>query len=92
MRKRCSWQLAAAASGSMRDALTCRSGDLLLSGEISHSGVIDMLGVPEQAQVFELLSAMAKGNLPCSFAVETISDHTPDYSNTLIRCYQRCIG
>ena len=79
------WQLAAAASGSMRDALTLADQAIsYCQGEISHSGVIDMLGVPEQAQVFELLSAMAKGNLPLVLSlVETISDHTPDYSNTL---------
>ena len=79
------WQLAAAASGSMRDALTLADQAIsYCQGEISHSGVIDMLGVPEQAQVFELLSAMAKGDLPLVLSlVETISDHTPDYSNTL---------
>lgn len=79
------WQLAAAASGSMRDALTLADQAIsYCQGEISHSGVIDMLGVPEQAQVFELLSAMAKGNLPLVLSlVETISDRTSDYSNTL---------
>jgi DNA polymerase-3 subunit gamma/tau len=79
------WQLAAAASGSMRDALTLADQAIsYCQGEISHSGVIDMLGVPQQAQVFELLSAMAKGDLPLVLSlVETISDHTPDYSNTL---------
>lgn len=79
------WQLAATASGSMRDALTLADQAIsYCQGEISHSGVIDMLGVPEQAQIFELLSAMAKGNLPLVLSlVETISDHTPDYSNML---------
>ena len=79
------WQLAAAASGSMRDALTLADQAIsYCQGEISHSGVIDMLGVPQQAQVFELLSAMAKGDLPFVLSlVEAISDHTPDYSNTL---------
>ena len=79
------WQLAAAASGSMRDALTLADQAIsYCQGEISHSGVIDMLGVPQQAQVFELLSAMAKGDLPLVLSlVEAISDHTPDYSNTL---------
>ena len=79
------WQLAATASGSMRDALTLADQAIsYCQGEISHSGVIDMLGVPEQAQIFDLLSAMAKGNLPLVLSlVETISDHTPDYSNML---------
>ena len=79
------WQLAVAASGSMRDALTLADQAIsFCQGEVNDSGVIEMLGVPEQAQVFELLSAMAKGDLPLVLSlVETISDHTPDYSNTL---------
>ncbi len=79
------WQIAAAASGSMRDALTLVDQAIsYCQGEISQSGVIDMLGVPEQAQVFELLAAMAQGNLSHVLSlVDKISDHTPDYSNTL---------
>ena len=79
------WQVAAAASGSMRDALTLVDQAIsYCQGEISSSGVIDMLGVPEQTQVFELLTAMAHGDLPLVLSlVDTISDHTPDYSNTL---------
>ena len=79
------WQIAGAASGSMRDALTLVDQAVsYCQGEISHSGVIDMLGVPEQTQVFELLSAMAKGDLPVVLSlIDTISDRTPDYSNTL---------
>ena len=79
------WQLAAAASGSMRDALTLVDQAIsYCQGEISQSGVIDMLGVPEKTQVFELLAAMAQGNLSLVLSlVDKISHHTPDYSNTL---------
>ena len=75
----------------MRDALTLADQAIsYCQGEISRSGVIDMLGVPEQAQVFELLSAMAKGISPCSFAG---GDYFRPYAGLLktrsIRCYQR---
>ena len=69
----------------MRDALTLVDQAIsYCQGEISNTGVIDMLGVPEQTQVFELLTAMAHGDLPLVLSlVDTISDHTPDYSNML---------
>ena len=67
MRQRCSLATSRAASGSMRDALTLADQAIsFCQGEVNDSGVIEC-GVPEQAQVFELLSAMAKGISPCSF-------------------------
>lgn len=79
------WQIASAAAGSMRDALTLVDQAIsYCQGQIMHAGVIDMLGVPEQTQVFELLSAMAAGDLARVLElVNAISDRTPDYSHTL---------
>lgn len=79
------WQIASAAAGSMRDALTLVDQAIsYCQGQIVHAGVIEMLGVPEQAQVFELLSAMARGDLARVLElVNAISDRTPDYAHTL---------
>lgn len=79
------WQIASAAAGSMRDALTLVDQAIsYCQGQIVHAGVIEMLGVPEQAQVFELLSAMARGDLARVLKlVNAISDCTPDYAHTL---------
>ena len=79
------WQIASAAAGSMRDALTLVDQAIsYCQGQIVHAGVIDMLGVPQQAQVFELLSAMARGDLAGVLElVNAISDRTPDYAHTL---------
>ncbi|GIT63917.1 MAG: hypothetical protein Ct9H300mP22_3170 [Gammaproteobacteria bacterium] len=47
------WQIANAASGSMRDALTLvDQGVSYCQGSIEAAGIIEMLGVPEQQQVF----------------------------------------
>ena len=65
------WQLAAAASGSMRDALTLADQAIsYCQGEISHSGVIDMLGVPEQiCSGLQIAFRNGEGgSSPCSFA------------------------
>ncbi len=79
------WQIASAATGSMRDALTLVDQAIsYCQGQIVHAGVIEMLGVPEQAQVFELLSAMSRGELARVLElVNAISDRTPDYAHTL---------
>ncbi|MDT8428566.1 MAG: DNA polymerase III subunit gamma/tau [Pseudomonadales bacterium] len=79
------WQLARAARGSMRDALT------LLDQAISHGGgqvleanVTRLLGVPDQHTVFSLLNSIcaqdAAAVLRC---VETVAMHNPDYLQML---------
>lgn len=79
------WQIAGAASGSMRDALTLVDQAIsYCQGEINHKGVVEMLGVPEQRQVHALLSAMAAGRIKEVLSLVTaLSEHTPDYGHTL---------
>jgi DNA polymerase III subunit gamma/tau len=79
------WQIAAAASGSMRDALTLvDQGISYCQGGINANGIVEMLGVPEQKQVFALLEAMAKRDVEELISVvNKISDQTPDYEHTL---------
>ena len=79
------WQIAAAAAGSMRDALTLVDQAIsYCQGSVEQAGVIEMLGVPEQQQVFALLDAMAKGDITAVLTlVNTLSDQSPDYAHTL---------
>ena len=79
------WQIAAAASGSMRDALTLvDQGISYCQGSIKAAGIIEMLGVPEQQQVFALLEAMACRDVEVLLQIiNQISDQTPDYGHTL---------
>ena len=79
------WQIANAASGSMRDALTLvDQGVSYCQGSIEAAGIIEMLGVPEQQQVFALLEAMSLRNAEELIGIiNQISDQNPDYENTL---------
>ncbi len=79
------WQIAASANGSMRDALTLVDQAIsYCQGEISNDGVIEMLGIPEQQQIFELLAVMASGDVAAVLElVGRIAEYTPDYSHTL---------
>ncbi len=79
------WQIAGAASGSMRDALTLVDQAIAFcEGTLSSSGVQEMLGVPQQQQVFELLARMARGDVASVLElVNKIAEQTPDYGHTL---------
>lgn len=79
------WQIAAAASGSMRDALTLVDQAIsYCEGSVATEGVIEMLGVPPQKQVYELLKGMASRSVASILAlIHDISEQTPDYSHTL---------
>ena len=79
------WQIAAAAAGSMRDALTLVDQAIsYCEGEISNEGVIEMLGVPEQRQVYELLDAMGGADIRQVLnLVQVMSAQTPDFNHTL---------
>lgn len=79
------WQIAAAAGGSMRDALTLVDQAIsFCEGSVKAAGVVDMLGVPEQQQVFDLALNMASGNVePVLQLVALIAEQTPDYAHTL---------
>lgn len=79
------WQIAAAAAGSMRDALTLVDQAIsFCDGSVSATGVVEMLGIPEQQQVFQLLSNMASGDVKAVLQlVSVIAEQTPDYAHTL---------
>ncbi|NKB31676.1 MAG: DNA polymerase III subunit gamma/tau [Pseudomonadales bacterium] len=79
------WQIAGAASGSMRDALTLiDQGISYCQGSIKAAGIVEMLGVPEQHQVFALLEAMSVRDVEKLIEIiGQISDQTPDYGHTL---------
>jgi len=79
------WQIAGAAGGSMRDALTLVDQAIAFcEGSLSSSGVQEMLGVPQQQQVFELLGKMANGDVGLVLdLVGKIAEQTPDYGHTL---------
>ena len=79
------WQIAAAASGSMRDALTLVDQAIsYCEGRVATDGVIEMLGVPPQKQVYELLKAMASRSVSTILElIRDIAEQTPDYSHTL---------
>lgn len=79
------WQIAAAASGSMRDALTLVDQAIsYCQGSVSESGTIEMLGIPPQQQVYELLKGMASGSVQSILElIHEISEQTPDYGHTL---------
>jgi DNA polymerase-3 subunit gamma/tau len=79
------WQIAAAASGSMRDALTLVDQAIsYCEGQVATDGVIEMLGVPPQKQVYELLKGMASRSVSTILElIRDIAEQTPDYSHTL---------
>lgn len=79
------WQLASAAAGSMRDALTLVDQAIAYcQGEIRRDAVIEMLGVPQHQQITRLLEAMAANSVADVLAVVAqLAEQTPDYANTL---------
>jgi DNA polymerase-3 subunit gamma/tau len=79
------WQISSAASGSMRDALTLVDQAIsYCDGKVAAGGVIEMLGVPPQKQVFALLKGMASRSVSTILElIRDISEQTPDYSHTL---------
>lgn len=79
------WQIAAAASGSMRDALTLVDQAIsYCQGAITAAGVVEMLGIPESQKVFRLLDKMSSGDVKDVFLLlGELAEHTPDYAQTL---------
>lgn len=79
------WQIAAAAAGSMRDALTLVDQAIAYcQGEITADGVIEMLGVPQHQQVHRLLEAMASRDAAAVLEIVAhMAEQTPDYGNAL---------
>ena len=79
------WQVAVAASGSMRDALTLIDQAIsYCQGKIQREGVVEMLGVPEQQQVYALLEVMAKKDAGEMInLVNLMAEKTPDFMHAL---------
>lgn len=79
------WQIAAAANGSMRDALTLVDQAIsYCQGDIATAGVVEMLGIPEQQKVFTLLDRMSQGDAGEVLGlVRELAEYTPDYTHTL---------
>ncbi len=79
------WQIATAAGGSMRDALTLLDQAIsYCQGSISAGSVVEMLGIPPRQQVFELLKAMASGDLRAVLKITgELAGQIPDYAQTL---------
>ena len=75
------WQLARAADGSMRDALSLTDQAIAFgNGRVSEVEVGAMLGTIDQRQVMKMVVALSSGNaahiLRC---VATLAEHSPDY-------------
>ena len=79
------WQIAASANGSMRDALTLVDQAIsYCDGSVTTTGVVEMLGIPEQGKIFTLLDKMSTGNVKDVLAVvQELAEHTPDYMHSL---------
>ena len=79
------WQIATAAAGSMRDALTLLDQAIsYCQGSIHSDAVVEMLGIPPQQQVFALLRAMAAGEPQAVLGVsDELAGQIPDYVQTL---------
>ena len=79
------WQIAASANGSMRDGLTLvDQGVSYCQGKLEASGIIDMLGIPKQKQIFAVLNAMVNRDIESLLGVlNKIADQSPDFNYTL---------
>ena len=79
------WQIASAASGSMRDALTLVDQAIsYCQGKVLAAGVVEMLGIPPQQQVYEILNGMASKDIPRVLSlINEVSEQVPDYIHTL---------
>ena len=79
------WQIAMAAAGSMRDALTLTDQAIAYcEGSVLVGGVTEMLGVPPQQQITRLLDAMATRDVADVLGlIKEIGEATPDYQHSL---------
>jgi len=78
-------RLAAAAEGSMRDALSLMDqGIAFAGGSLAEAEVREMLGTLEQEFVLELLEALAEGDGAALLAVvERMAERAPDFGDAL---------
>ncbi|MBU2712442.1 DNA polymerase III subunit gamma/tau [Zooshikella harenae] len=79
------WQLARAADGSMRDALSLTDQAIAFgSGEVRESEVATMLGTIDPHQVFHVVEALAEGNIQQLLnTIAHLAEFAPDYTSVL---------
>lgn len=79
------WQLAAAADGSMRDALSLTDQAIGFCGDkVTDEGVRDMLGTIDRNVVFDILDTLVQQDgVALLAAVDRLSEHAPDYPAAL---------
>lgn len=79
------WQLARAADGSMRDALSLTDQSISFGGgKVLESDVRSMLGTIDRSHVYSLLQALMNNDATQVLAiVESLSEYAPDYAGVL---------
>ncbi|MRI34830.1 DNA polymerase III subunit gamma/tau [Endozoicomonas sp. OPT23] len=79
------WQLARAADGSMRDALSLTDQAIAFgNGRVNELEVSVMLGTIDQGQVMKMITALAAGQATDVLAaVAELAEHAPDYAAVL---------
>ena len=79
------WQLARAADGSMRDALSLTDQAIAYGGgKVADNDVVAMLGTIDHRLIERLVRGLIQGDGPALLnAVASFSEHAPDYSNAL---------
>lgn len=79
------WQLARAADGSMRDALSLTDQAIAFgNGRVAEAEVSAMLGTIDQRQVLKMVQALATGRATSVLAaVGQLAEHAPDYRTVL---------
>ncbi|WP_422448230.1 DNA polymerase III subunit gamma/tau [Endozoicomonas sp. ALB091] len=75
------WQLARAADGSMRDALSLADQAIAFgNGRVSEAEVGAMLGTIDQGQVMKMVMALSTANAAHILgSVSSLAEHSPDY-------------
>ncbi len=86
------WQLARAAAGSMRDALTLLDQSISFGGgSVRVAAVTSLLGTPDHAAVFAFLEALAqRDGSSLVAAVAACAENNPDYSRLLEQLLSVC--
>ena len=79
------WDIAGAADGSMRDALTLLDqGISYCKGRINGSAIREMLGIPDRLQSFLILQALAEKSAPDVInVISALAETSPDYKSLL---------
>lgn len=79
-------ELARAADGSMRDALSLMDQAIAFSGgQVSESDVRSMLGTIERHEVYDVLDAIASGESPLVLEqVRKLAEKSPDYHEVIV--------